>query len=86
MLESLVNLCLSKYNPAIRGKQDSFGELQLGIKRLFRVLVPDLPITAKIGDICKVVLERDTSAIATTFMEIVPTDIPEKKAIGKKIG
>ena len=49
------------------------------------MLTPDLPVADKIGDICKVVLERDPSPIMNTFDLLIRKESKEKKLEAARI-
>jgi hypothetical protein len=44
LLEALVSLVLCDFNPDDSMKQEGFGRAELAIKKLFRVIAPDLPL------------------------------------------
>lgn len=62
-LDCLVSIGISDFDPSDHQKQPSFGQLQFDIKRMFRILDPDMPIHECISVLCKVILDRDPSAM-----------------------
>lgn len=59
--------------------------MELACRRLFRVLAPELPIADKIGDICKVLFEKDPTPILNNFDLLIPKENKEKKAEAARI-
>ena len=58
-LECIVSISINEFNPADMEKQKYFGLVETNIKNLFRIIIPNMPIADKIGDICSVLLEKD---------------------------
>jgi len=44
----------------------------LAINKLFRILIPDLPILDKVGDLCQLVLEKDPAPIIKCLGSVLP--------------
>lgn len=49
------------------------------------MLAPELPIADKIGDICKVLFEKDPTPILNNFDLLIPKENKEKKAEAARI-
>ena len=63
LLEALTFIVMCSFNPMNKDKQQAFGQAQLAINQVFRLLAPDLPLVDKIEDICTFVLERNPAPI-----------------------
>jgi hypothetical protein len=48
--------------------------VELAVKRLFRCLIPDLPFSDYLGDICKLTLQKDPSPIIRVVEKVFPKD------------
>ena len=72
LLKIFATLAINDFNPSSIDKQKSFGIAENEIKKLFRKLVPDLPIGDRIGDICSVVLRKDPTPILKCLESILP--------------
>ena len=72
LLDCLVSIGISDFDPSDDLKQSSFGPIQLIIKRIFRALDPYMPINDSISILCKVILERDPSPIIKLIKQIIP--------------
>lgn len=74
LLEPIAMIVLCDFNQANSVKQKSFGEAELQIKKLLRVVSPDLGIEDKFGDLCKLVLEKDPQPIIGIISGLVPKE------------
>ena len=76
---------LCSFNPSLKEKQIALGSVELTVRKLFRVLSPKLPIADKLGDICKIVFERDVSPILNYFEMLIPKGNKAKQAEAARI-
>jgi hypothetical protein len=53
-------------------QKKNLGAVEHAIKNLFRVLTPDLPLLDHIGEISKVLFERDTAPIFKYLEKLFP--------------
>jgi len=61
LLDCIVTMAISDFDPSDDLKQASFGQLQLIIKKIFRVLDPFMPYHESISVLCNLILDRDPS-------------------------
>ena len=78
LLESIVQVSLCPFNPAQRDKQKSYAMMELTVIKLFSVLSPRHAIIDKLGEICSVVLEKNSSPILANFDKLIPRGNKQK--------
>jgi hypothetical protein len=86
LLSGLFSIATCGFNRQNTSKDDLFGKLEYGIKKLFHALQPDLIVQDSLGEISRVIFKRDYESLIYSLENLTENNSDAFKVVDDIVG